>query len=136
MARPKIVLADDEPGNQTVVAEALGRDTYDILEAADGDEALRLIREFHPPVALIDVVTPGTDGREVCATVREDPTLASTCLLILTALGGLRDRMLGTQAGADEYWTKPFEPDRLRERVQELVAEEWAAIGGPDEPTE
>lgn len=136
MARPKIVVADDDPDIRDLVADALDRDVYDILEAGDGKRALELIREFRPPVALIDVMMPGMGGLDVCATVREDQTLASTRLLVLTALGGLRDRMLGTQAGADEYWTKPFEPERLRARIEAIVAEERAALGGPEEPAE
>ncbi len=114
-----ILIADDEPHILALLRAALrGLDT---LEASDGDTALAMIREHKPAVVVIDAGMPGLDGYEVTQAVRADGG-EQPHILMLTAAGRDVDRALATQAGVDEFITKPFSPSALRRRVEELAS--------------
>ncbi len=81
--------------------------------AEDGEQALSLVLTHRPAVLLLDVMMPKLDGFEVCEKVRQDPESRLAYIVILTAKGQEYDRARGEQSGADQYLTKPFNPDAL-----------------------
>lgn len=116
----KLLIADDESGIRSLVRMTLERDSYQILEASDGEEAIALAREFHPEVVLLDVMMPGLSGFDVCRALKGDPTTAEATVVLLTAKAQESDRAEGIAAGADDYFTKPFSPIALLRKVDQV----------------
>jgi CheY-like chemotaxis protein len=113
-----VLIVDDEQHIRLLIEqtlEELADEGVDILTAASGEEALDVVRNHRPTLVFLDVMIPGRDGFEVCRAIRDDPRLADTTVVMLTAKGQAYDREQGLAAGADEYVTKPFDPDRLLE---------------------
>jgi|SRR5215216_6634498 len=117
-----VLIADDEPSLRLLVNATIASDEYDVLEAADGDEALQLIRRHHPRVCLLDVQMPGQTGLELTRAIREDPELEKTCVILLTSKAQQADVRAGLEAGADRYLTKPFSPLELLRVIEQAVA--------------
>ncbi len=117
----KLLIADDEAGIRSLVRITLKSDAYEILEAADGKQALALAREHHPTLALLDVMMPNLTGFEVCRALKSDPATARTAVVMLTARASDADLEEGQVAGADEYLTKPFSPQALLRKVDEML---------------
>ena len=113
MAEPLILLVDDEPSIRETVSFILEMEGYRVVTAANGDEALEQIRRLQPPVVLLDAMMPRRDGFDVCRTVKMDPQLAATKIVMLTALGQKTDQERAMVAGADFYVTKPFDEEDL-----------------------
>jgi CheY-like chemotaxis protein len=113
VAEPLILLVDDEPSIRETVSFILEMEGYRVVTAANGDEALEQIRRLQPPVVLLDAMMPHRDGFDVCRTVKSDPALAATKIVMLTALGQKTDQEKALVAGADFYVTKPFDEDDL-----------------------
>jgi DNA-binding response OmpR family regulator len=91
-----------------------------LLEASDGEEALKLARRERPNLVVLDVMMPGMTGWEVCRAIREDESLANTGVIMLTGIGERLNEMTSPLYGADEYLDKPFDfrdLDALVERV-------------------
>jgi two-component system phosphate regulon response regulator PhoB len=119
----KLLIADDEEGIRALVRMTLDTESLEILEAADGDEAVTLARENRPDVILLDVMMPGRSGFDVCRTLKSDPATAAIPVVILTAKAQTADREEGRAAGADDYLTKPFSPVELLHKVDDLLDE-------------
>ena len=117
----KLLIADDEAGIRSLVRITLKSDAYEILEAADGKQALALAREHNPTLALLDVMMPNLTGFEVCRALKGDPATARTAVVMLTARASDADIEEGQAAGADEYLTKPFSPQALLRKVDEML---------------
>jgi CheY-like chemotaxis protein len=113
VAEPLILLVDDEPSIRETVSFILEMEGYRVVTAGNGDEALEQIRRLQPPVVLLDAMMPRRDGFDVCRTVKSDPTLAATKIVMLTALGQKTDQERAMAAGADFYVTKPFDEEDL-----------------------
>ena len=115
----KILIADDEAHIRRLVCDFLRREGYKPLEAEDGEQALSLFRT-HPDTALLllDVMMPQRDGWEVCRAVRETSNVP---ILMLTARSEEFDELMGFEAGADDYVTKPFSPSVLMKRIAALL---------------
>jgi CheY-like chemotaxis protein len=113
VAEPLILLVDDEPSIRETVSFILEMEGYQVVTAENGDEALEQIRRLQPPVVLLDAMMPHRDGFDVCRTVKSDPTLAATKIVMLTALGQKTDQERAMVAGADFYVTKPFDEEDL-----------------------
>jgi len=113
VAKPLILLVDDEPSIRETVSFILEMEGYQVVTAENGDEALEQIRRLQPPVVLLDAMMPRRDGFDVCRTVKSDPTLAATKIVMLTALGQKADQEKAMVAGADFYVTKPFDEEDL-----------------------
>jgi DNA-binding response OmpR family regulator len=96
---------------------------YDVSQAMDGEEAIKVAEEIIPDLILLDVNMPGLNGFEVLRRVKQIPSLAHTKVVMVTARSDEADRFLGTSLGADEYLTKPFSPLKLLQRVTELLGE-------------
>ena len=115
----KIVLvADDDEDVLNLVRFRLERDGYRVLTASDGMAALELARAEHPHVCVLDVMMPKLGGLEVVKRLREDPGTAGTRIILLTARSADSHVDEGFEQGADDYVTKPFSPQELRQRVR------------------
>ena len=121
----KVLIADDEVHIRILLEQTLEDliDTFDVqlLSASDGDEALALIRQETPQLVFLDVMMPKRDGYEVCQTVRQDPELKDTKIILLTAKGQETDRSRGASSGALYYITKPFDPDHVLDLAKKLL---------------
>lgn len=113
-----ILVVDDDENLRRLVAAYLEREGFDVAEAPDGETALRLIEERPPDLILLDVMLPGTDGHEVCRRVARRHDVP---VLMLTALSSESDLLIGFEAGADDYLTKPFSPKVLVARVRAIL---------------
>jgi CheY-like chemotaxis protein len=116
-----ILVADDSMTILAMVSSRLERAGYDVVTAARGDEALRLVQENRPRLVLLDVEMPGLDGVEVARRIRADEALAETFIVLLTSLSEASEVATGMAAGADAYLTKPFSPQDLQTQVEQLI---------------
>ena len=112
----RILVVDDDSMNIEILEEILG-DTYVLLTASSGEEAIEVAESFRPDLILLDIMMGGIDGYEVCRRIRNNSSLALTKIILVSAKQMLSDRLDGYIAGADEYITKPFDPDELRAKV-------------------
>jgi len=119
--RPLILIADDDPDILELVAFRLERAGYEIVRAADGEEALQLVSERLPDLAVLDVMMPKLTGYEVTRRIREDEATNGIPVILLTARVQEADVERGFEAGADDYLKKPFSPEELRARVQAIL---------------
>jgi|tagenome__1003787_1003787.scaffolds.fasta_scaffold19447735_2 DNA-binding response OmpR family regulator len=122
--RPLVLVADDEEDVLNLVSLHLERAEFDVVRAADGEEALRALREQLPDVAVLDVMMPKLNGYEVVSEMRKDESTKRIPVLLLTARAGGVDIMHGYEVGADDYLRKPFKPQELREHVDALLGRE------------
>ena len=116
--RDLILVVDDDPKIVALLQAYLVRAGYDVATAGDGREALRLLRERRPRLVVLDLMLPEVDGMEVARQVRRDSDVP---ILMLTARGGLADRIRGLGEGADDYLAKPFAPSEVVARVQAIL---------------
>ena len=123
MAEPLILLVDDEPSIRETVSFILEMEGYRVATAENGDEALEQIRRLQPAVVLLDAMMPRRDGFDVCRTVKSDPNLSATKIVMLTALGQKTDQERAMAAGADFYVTKPFDEEELLALLGRLTGE-------------
>jgi DNA-binding response OmpR family regulator len=119
--RPRILVCDDEPVLRALVRASLDP-LYDLAEAGDGDESLRLARELQPDLIVLDMMMPGKSGLDVLRELRTDDSLEGVRVLMLTARAQLTDRLAAVENGADRYLAKPFSPTELGTTVADLLA--------------
>jgi DNA-binding response OmpR family regulator len=119
----KLLIVDDEEGVRSLVRMTLESDKYDILEARRGEDALRLVREHLPDLVLLDVMLPDTSGVDVCRALKSDPDTKQVTVVMLTAKAQSSDLEEAENAGADGYFTKPFSPVALLQRVDTIFEE-------------
>ncbi len=135
MDKIKILMADDESRMRKLVRDFLAKEGYEVLEAADGSEALDIFYENNDiSLIILDVMMPNIDGLEVCREIRSQSKIP---IILLTAKSEERDELQGFDSGADEYISKPFSPKILVARVNALLrrsnkldAEEKLECGG------
>lgn len=134
MTGRKVLVVDDDEKTVELVKLYLNRDGYRVITAYDGKEALRLAREGHPDLIVLDLMLPGMDGLAVCRTLR---TESDVPIIMLTARVTDEDRLTGLDLGADDYVTKPFSPRELAARVRAVLRRVPGETGqrGPDEVT-
>ena len=120
----KILIVDDEPFIRALLEETL-EDFEDkgvkLLAAGNGIEGWQSIQQEHPDLVFLDVMMPKMSGYEVCQRTKQDTELSDVYVIMLTAKGQEIDRERGEQSGADEYVTKPFDPDYVIERTQTVL---------------
>lgn len=119
--RPLILAVDDEPANIALLSKLLKHQGYDVVEASDGVAALEAVEEHKPDLVCLDVMMPRLDGIGVCQQLRSKPEHAGLPILLLTALNRTDDRVLGLEAGANDFLTKPFDEHELSARVRSLL---------------
>lgn len=118
----KVLVVDDEASVRAMLGYVLHDEGYDVREAVDGDDALRELLVDAPDCMILDLMMPTTDGVEVLRR-RQDQNLASrTRVLVLTAKLDTADAVWCWELGADEYLTKPVDPERLAREVRQLLA--------------
>ncbi len=121
MAKPRILLVDDDPDILDVLEITLSEEDYEILKAKDGQEALAVIRSKPLDLVLLDYNIPKMNGRQVCAEVKKDLLLRHLPVIMVTGKGELDDKIGGINAGADDYVVKPFEPKELLARIRMIL---------------
>jgi len=117
-ARPRILLVEDDPTIREMTQLALQRDGFAVDTAGDGATGLSAFHSRAPDLVLLDVMLPGVDGVSVCRTIREGSVVP---IVMLTARTDPIDVVLGLEAGADDYVTKPFEPSILAARLRAVL---------------
>ncbi len=111
----RILLVEDDPSIRELTARGLQAAGFEVRVAASGDEGLGCFREDRPDLVVLDVMLPGVDGLEVCRRIRVDSAVP---VVMLTARSDTIDVVVGLEAGADDYLTKPFEMPELIARVR------------------
>jgi phosphoserine phosphatase RsbU/P len=115
----KILVADDDSGTRRLLEVTLTKWGYEVVLAADGEEAWHMLQQpAPPPIAILDWLMPKLDGVEVCRKARTLLALQSMQIILLTSRTTKEDIVKGLEAGADDYVTKPFDLGELRARVQ------------------
>ena len=123
-ARPRILVVDDESDLVSVLRFGLEIEGFEVIEAADGEEGLRLARERQPTLMLLDLMLPKMDGYKVCRSLKFDERYKRMPILILSARSGEQDRKLALEMGADAFISKPYD-------MKDLVAKIRARLGLP-----
>jgi len=120
----KILIVDDQLEVRELVQVTLEIGDYQILAAENGQQALEVAQAERPDIILLDIMMPGSnvDGLEVCRRLKNDPEMAHTTIVMLSAKGQESDIEAGRAAGADDYFTKPFSPIALIEKVEEAMS--------------
>jgi class 3 adenylate cyclase/CheY-like chemotaxis protein len=117
----RILIVDDNEANRDILEARLKGHGYELLQAADGEEALAAVQRDHPDLILLDVMMPKLDGVEVCRRIKGDATLPFTPIILVTSKSDTRDIIAGLDAGADEYLTKPVDQAALVARVKSVL---------------
>jgi DNA-binding response OmpR family regulator len=120
----KILIVDDEAYIRRLISrtlEPLEDEGVEILTAANGGDALELIRVERPKLVFLDVMMPQMDGFEVCQTMKRELGSNAVYIIMLTAKGQEYDKQRGEEAGADIYMTKPFDPDALLQKAEAVL---------------
>jgi len=116
-----VLIVDDEPMIRDTLELLLYNEGYNLIFAANGQEAIEKAAEYVPDVVLLDVMMPDMDGFEVCRRLRADDFLAEVPIVMLTALDDKESRLTGIEAGADDFTSKPYDKNELRARVRTIV---------------
>ena len=132
MVAKRVLVVDDDAKTVELVRLYLNRDGYKVLTAYDGDNALKLAREQHPDLVVLDLMLPGKDGLQVCRILRAESDVP---IVMLTAKTTEEDRLKGLELGADDYISKPFSPKELAARVRAVLRRlpQEESLRGPSE---
>lgn len=114
----RVLIVDDDPPSLKMTAFLLAQEGYEVITADNGLDALRLVEQELPDLAILDVMMPGLDGLQVTQRIRRNMNLP---IIILSAKGEAADRVSGLDIGADDYLAKPFEPAELLARVRSVL---------------
>lgn len=122
MSQKTVLVVDDEPFISRSLTFVLRKHHYRVLEARDGEEALKVIDAEHPDLVFLDVMMPRLTGFEVAERLRDQGLRDAMKIVLLTARGQEEDRALG-ESLADAFMTKPFSPTRILEQARRLLGE-------------
>jgi two-component system alkaline phosphatase synthesis response regulator PhoP len=117
----KILVVDDEVYILHILDFILGAESYEVITATNGDQALHKVRDEKPDLVILDIMMPKLDGYETCRMIKSDPATSQIPVILLTAKGREVDQRLGKEVGANDYITKPFSPTKLIDRVQAIL---------------
>ena len=118
---PRVLIADDNAANLRIMRTRLTADGYEVVTAADGEEALAVAHEAKPDLILLDIMMPKVDGIEVCRTLKKQQSPSFVPIILVTAMADAKDIVAGLEAGADEYLTKPVDHAALSARVRSML---------------
>jgi OmpR family response regulator RpaB len=116
--KERILVVDDEASIRRILETRLSMIGYDVVTAADGEDAITIFHETQPDLVVLDVMMPKLDGYGVCQELRKDSDIP---IIMLTALGDVADRITGLELGADDYVVKPFSPKELEARIRSVL---------------
>jgi DNA-binding response OmpR family regulator len=122
--RTRVLVVEDEPGIAGFIRRGLVFEGFDVQVATDGNEALAILRDNPPGLVVLDIMLPGIDGVEIARRLREAEAadgVRGIPVIMLTARDAVKDRVIGLEAGADDYLVKPFAFDELLARVRALL---------------
>ena len=119
--KPRILIVDDEPLNVKLLAAILSSDNYEIIRAFNGDQALKKANEEFPDLILLDIMMPGIDGFEVTRQLKGNAETRDIPIILVTAYDIADYKVIGSEAGADEFLNKPVKSPELRSRVKSLL---------------
>jgi len=122
MARKRVLLADDEEDIKIVLSTFLQSHGYEIATAFDGLDTLEKVQSEKPDLILLDIMMPVLDGYEVCKRLKADKRTANIPILMLSAAAHADSIARALSAGAKDYIVKPFEPEKLLEKIKEILA--------------
>lgn len=117
-AKEKILIIDDSPEIILLLSHFLKESGYEIAEAENGEQGLKLVRSFKPDLILLDIVMPGIDGYAVCENIKADPCLQDIPIIFLSARSEVADKIKGLAIGAADYITKPFDRGEVMARIE------------------
>jgi two-component system, OmpR family, alkaline phosphatase synthesis response regulator PhoP len=121
MYQGKVLVVDDEVYILHILDFILGAESYDVVTATNGEQALQKVRDEKPDLVILDIMMPKLDGYETCRMIKNDTATKHIPVILLTAKGREIDQKLGREVGANDYITKPFSPNKLIERVQAIL---------------
>jgi len=121
VAKPKILVIEDEPDILEVIQYNLEREGHKVVACRNGELGLSRIRTDAPDLVILDLMLPGMDGVEVCRQVKADPVTQAIPVIMVTAKAEESDVVLGLGIGADDYISKPFSPKELIARVKVVL---------------
>jgi len=121
MSEKRVLAIEDESDILEVIQYNLEREGYDVLTSTNGGGGLELIRDEHPDLVLLDLMLPDLDGIEVCRQIRSDEEIKQIPVIMVTAKDTDSEIVLGLGVGADDYVTKPFNPQELVARVKAVL---------------
>lgn len=116
-----ILVIDDEEDIVELVSYNLKKEGFNVDAAYDGEAALKKVRSAPYDLIVLDLMLPGVQGLELCRMIRNDPSIADTPIVMLTAKGEEVDKVLGLEIGADDYMIKPFSPRELVARIKAIL---------------
>ncbi len=125
--RPAILLVDDDPTLRSVLARRLGRDGFEVRPVSSGVEALRALERAWPALLVIDLMMPGMDGFELCRRVKQ---IADLPIIVLSAVDASEAKVRALEYYAEDYVTKPFDPDELSARIHRVLRRTESGRGG------
>jgi len=131
-----VLVAEDHPVNRELLRELLEARGYNVTEAPDGQEALRMIEQAHPDILLLDIGMPILDGFAVVRKIRENPSLATLIVLAVTAYAMQGDRENILNAGFDGYLSKPINARDLANELERLLRKREDQNTAPNQPPE
>jgi two-component system alkaline phosphatase synthesis response regulator PhoP len=125
----KILIVEDEPSILRALQFQLERiGKMDVIFARDGEEAVKMIEAERPRLIFLDLMLPKKNGYEICQWIKETPYLSDIHVIILSAKGQEYEISQGMNVGADEYMTKPFDPQQVLRRAQEILGKEPISV--------
>lgn len=116
--KERILVVDDEASIRRILETRLSMIGYEVVTAADGEEAIEIFHQTDPDLVVLDVMMPKLDGYGVCQELRKESDIP---IIMLTALGDVADRITGLELGADDYVVKPFSPKELEARIRSVL---------------
>jgi phosphate regulon transcriptional regulator PhoB len=117
----KILVVEDEPDIRKLVQYNLAQERFRVLEAENGEQALKMVQRDRPNLVILDLMLPGLSGLELCRILRDRTETSQLPILMLTAKAGEADKVVGLEMGADDYLAKPFSPRELVARVRAIL---------------
>ena len=118
---PLILVVDDNETNRDILITRLEKHGYQLLQAADGEEALASVAQHNPDLILLDVEMPKLDGYEATRRIKADPDLKAIPIIVVTSYALSGDEAKARAAGCDAYVTKPYSPRQLLAKIREFL---------------
>jgi two-component system alkaline phosphatase synthesis response regulator PhoP len=122
MKKGRVLVVDDEVNITQILEFSIGAEGFDVITAQNGEEAIEKARREQPDLIILDVMMPKIDGYEACRILKANPLTKNIPVVLLTAKGRDIDKRLGMEVGATDYIVKPFSPNRLIERINQLLS--------------